>query len=586
MKRSAELAVADDGGARYVARKLKAFCDAHPDQVELHAVGHSAGSIFLSHFLPAAFDLQVPVFDSVHFLAPAIRVDEFHKRLAAHVGRGVRTLDIFTMSKDWEKADDCASVYGKSLLYLIYYALEPERKTPILGLEESLRADPSLQRLFGLSGHPQKNGEVIWAKTKVKSGRNASRSTSHGGFDDDPPTLNSVARRILRIGDMDPIADFADEVKDTRSLTAWSVPPVSTASVAASPLVNGGLSFAVPSRLPAQATFASPAPAAWTNGWNRGGGRRRALCIGINRYPSAPLSGCVADAHAWSQALAQLGFEAPTLLCDEQATRSTILDALKSLIVSSAPGDVVVFQYAGHGTQLPDLDGDEAGGDTPDKDEALCPIDYESGAFVIDDDIAEIFRAIPNGVNVTCFFDCCHAGTNTRFAVGAPSQRQRASQDQRPRFIAATDDMKKAHRLFRQRLGFVRAMTTGGQESMRQVVFSACRSSEVAWESGGHGEFTVQATALLRTGIDGISHEEFQRRVTTAFGAAPRQHPELDCAPEARAHRLLQPLTNPVGAAVSTAMTPSPGTGASGDTVAHLMALTQQLQSLVQALRQ
>ncbi|MGE0680431.1 MAG: caspase family protein [Candidatus Binatia bacterium] len=585
MKRSAELSVADDGGARYVVRKLKAFCDAHPNQIELHAVGHSAGSIFLSHFLPAALDLQVPVFDSLHLLAPAIRVDEFHKRLTAHVGGGVRTLNIFTMSKDWEKDDNCAGIYGKSLLYLIYYALEPERKTPILGLEESLRADPSLQKLFGLSGHPQENGEVIWAKTKVKSGRNASTSTSHGGFDDDPPTMNSVVRRILHVGDMDPIVDFAEEVKGTRTLTAWRVPPVWITPVTTPPLVGDELPLSVSSRFPAWTTFTSPAPTAWTNGLKRGAGHRRALCIGINRYPSAPLSGCVADAHAWSQTLVQLGFEAPILLCDEQATRSMILDAMKNLIASSAPGDVVVLQYAGHGTQLPDLDGDEADGDTPGQDEALCPIDYESGAFVIDDDIAEIFRGIPSGVNVTCFFDCCHSGTNTRLAVGASAQLG-TIRDQRPRFIAATEDMKKAHDLFRQRLGSVRAVTTGGgQESMRQVVFSACRSSEVAWESGGHGEFTVQATALLRLGIDGISHEEFQRRVTAAFGASPRQHPELDCASEARVYGLLQPFINPAGAVVSAVMPPSPGTGVNGDTVSHLIALTQQLQLLVQGLR-
>ena len=64
MKRSAELAAAPEGGARYVAKKLAAFCQARPQfgnpRVVLHAVGHSAGSIFHSHFLPAAFDEGVP----------------------------------------------------------------------------------------------------------------------------------------------------------------------------------------------------------------------------------------------------------------------------------------------------------------------------------------------------------------------------------------------------------------------------------------------------------------------------------------------------------------------------------------------
>jgi hypothetical protein len=74
---------------------------------------------------------------------------------------------------------------------------------------------------------------------------------------------------------------------------------------------------------------------------------------------------------------------------------------------------------------------------------------------------------------------------------------------------------------------------------MREVVFSACRSVEVAWESNGQGDFTRLATKLLAAGADGMSHLDFQRAVTRAFGATPRQHPVLDCAPSRRAAALL-----------------------------------------------
>lgn len=63
------------------------------------------------------------------------------------------------------------------------------------------------------------------------------------------------------------------------------------------------------------------------------------------------------------------------------------------MMVSSTAGDVLVFQFAGHGTQLPDLEGDE----NDDKDEAMVPYDYASGAYLIDDDICELFRGFPRG---------------------------------------------------------------------------------------------------------------------------------------------------------------------------------------------
>src|SRR5690606_13468407 len=82
MKRSAAASTLPGGGALRAAELLKEFCDMHPDGVELHAVGHSAGSIFHSYFVPKALDLGVPAFRTLSLLAPAIRVDAFHQRLA------------------------------------------------------------------------------------------------------------------------------------------------------------------------------------------------------------------------------------------------------------------------------------------------------------------------------------------------------------------------------------------------------------------------------------------------------------------------------------------------------------------------
>jgi hypothetical protein len=84
---------------------------------------------------------------------------------------------------------------------------------------------------------------------------------------------------------------------------------------------------------------------------------------------------------------------------------------------------------------------------------------------------------------------------------------------------------------------------------MREVVFSACLSSEVAYENDGHGDFTVRATRLLQGGVEGLTHEDFQRRVTDAFGPTPGQHPYLDCSPAARSRGLLQPVAR--GSAVA-----------------------------------
>lgn len=202
MKQSARLSIdREEGGAAFVAGKLAEFCRRHAGAVELHAVGHSAGSIFHASFLPTALEQGVPGFKTLALLAPAIRVDRFHERLAPLVGEGkpIEKLSLYTMNRLRELADTCMGVYRKSLLYLIYYGLEDRRETPILGLEDSLRSDPDLKTLFGLGDRPRRPGiEVIWSKTAADAApRSRSMSTSHGGFDDDPATMDSVLRRIL-----------------------------------------------------------------------------------------------------------------------------------------------------------------------------------------------------------------------------------------------------------------------------------------------------------------------------------------------------------------------------------------------------
>src|SRR5262249_25125190 len=140
---------------------------------------------------------------------PAVRVDTFKAQLLKRLQAGLAGhTTLYTMRRDFELKDNCAGVYRKSLLYLIYYALEDERKTPILGLEESLRADPELGAWLALNQPQPGANEVIWSRTEADTGRSASQATAHGDFDDDLPTMNSIVRRVLDKQDADEIVEY------------------------------------------------------------------------------------------------------------------------------------------------------------------------------------------------------------------------------------------------------------------------------------------------------------------------------------------------------------------------------------------
>jgi hypothetical protein len=556
MKQSAQLASDKQGGARYAAQKLKAFCADHGGDCEIYAVGHSAGAIFHSHFVPMALELGVPAFQSLFLLAPAVTVQGFHERLAEHMGKGIERTVIFTLRKDLDLTDTTGPIYHKSILYLIANALEAQRRTPLLGLEASIRADNQVKRLFGLGGQQSEVGEIIWADTATNSGRSATRARHHVDFGGDAATLNSLLRRILGLGDNDTIDGFRSIAAD-RELVAWDRQTEVPREIAHLIRRNVVPSHDASDNDPALDALALSRPQD-RNAFAMESGRRRALCIGIDDYPQSPLAGCIADANLWAKLLVDLGFEPPTILTDGAATRSGILAALNQLINSSQAGDVVVFQYSGHGTELPDENGDEQG-----SDQAICPYDYADGLFVIDDDIAQIFANTPPGVNVTCFIDCCHSGTISRFAVGAQSLAARAI-NSRKRYLRPTLAQIQAHFDFRRNQRRGRAllnMAPRGEDLMREVVFSACESYEVAYETDGQGDFTKNVVAILQGGFAGLTHQTLNDAIKQSFGNAPRQHPILDCAPSAMRATLLQPYAALFTPTPAPQPQPQPGGG-------------------------
>ncbi len=495
------------GGARIFGQALLTLLASPPGgkTITLHAVGHSAGAIFHSHFVPMLID-GAATLDSLVVLAPAVRIDLFKQMVVPHLASGkVAHFEMFTMDEEAEKDDDLVEplgvpVYGKSLLYLISNAFEPEtKKAAILGMQERFERDPDIVNLFKPNGAHR----LELSHAKGKPHNPATHARMHGCFDTDDQTMRSVLETITGLATTVafPIQDAGCDKASSRARGVGFDGG------------RGGWAFGA----------GGSGEAAWTAASGRAPGTaraRRALCVGIDGYPTSPLLGCVRDARTWGEALRGLGFEV-TMLLDREATRQRVLDALHVLIDSASVGDSLAFQYAGHGTQAEDLNGDEA-----DRyDEALVPIDYTSGALLLDDDLASVYRRLPDGAVLTLFMDCCHSGTNSRFAA---IDRSGPAGDERRRFLALTPDLEEAHRQFRA--GTSTAEPTSGEESLPGVIhFAACLDNQFAYESGGQGHFTRIAAAALAAAVQvGQTNEAFGNEIAAqVIGLGRPQTPRL-----------------------------------------------------------
>jgi hypothetical protein len=194
MKDNGRRATADpQGGARFTAEKIQACLDAMNPRPELHLVGHSAGSIFLGHLIPYLAELESPV-KSLTLFAPACTTELFKDNILKHLNAGIGRLSIFNMTDETERDDTVGPVYHKSLLYLVSEAFEAKRGTPLLGMETFLTKDRVIKRALGKP--VSENDKAVVYSVGGPALKLDSKSTSHGGFDNDEDTLNSTLRIV------------------------------------------------------------------------------------------------------------------------------------------------------------------------------------------------------------------------------------------------------------------------------------------------------------------------------------------------------------------------------------------------------
>jgi hypothetical protein len=151
------------------------------NNIRVHLIGHSAGSI-VHAFLIDRLAARGLSFDSVSFMAPAVRVDTFQRHVVPHLENGnIRRYQQFHMSEAAEQADPTCRPYLRSLLYLVSESFEGGARTPILGMQSHYDALAKAT--------PLKN-----AQSFVAPG-GGTQATTHGGFDEDTATL----RRIIAL---------------------------------------------------------------------------------------------------------------------------------------------------------------------------------------------------------------------------------------------------------------------------------------------------------------------------------------------------------------------------------------------------
>jgi metacaspase-1 len=269
--------------------------------------------------------------------------------------------------------------------------------------------------------------------------------------------------------------------------------------------------------------------------------RRRGLSlhVGLNRIDAnhygsdGALAGCIADAEAMRGLAKSRGFDVMGMLIDGKGKRKAVIDAIKDAAETLKAGDLFLYTYSGHGSQLPDLNQDEADDRL---DETWCLFD---GMF-LDDEAYNLWGRFREGVRVLTILDCCHSGTAIRNAPDLFDPNTMTAHDgAKPRMLP----MSVAARAFRNNEPFYRkvARSAGGGDGGAMLpddiaarpeaaaircsvrLISGCQDNQLSMDGFFNGRFTEELLKVWDGGRFRGNYRNFHK--TIVKGMPPTQTP-------------------------------------------------------------
>jgi hypothetical protein len=261
---------------------------------------------------------------------------------------------------------------------------------------------------------------------------------------------------------------------------------------------------------------------------------RKALTIGINHYqffPQYTLRGCINDTKNMSSILKQyLNFKDSdiTILQDSEATKENIYKNIDSLIKKSQDGecDYIVIHLAAHGSQIPDVSGDE----TEDlKDEIFTThnLNVKEGnwslATVIDDDdFGKKVSAVPEKCLCEVYLDTCHSGSGLRLF----------SLDEIPRYIPPPSESNRdLSNPSIETHGLIDTLTDEGMPP-NVVLMTGCQSDQTSAdakiENDYYGAFTWNLCNEIRKSNNQLSRYELLKNIRNAMKGKYNQVVQLE----------------------------------------------------------
>ena len=257
----------------------------------------------------------------------------------------------------------------------------------------------------------------------------------------------------------------------------------------------------------------------------------KVLSVGINKFPNFSqnnLRGCVNDVENLTKLLTDnLGFSYNYIfkLKDEMATKSNIMENLKSLVKDAINGNCsyIVFHLSTHGTRM-EINNVMVDAFIP-SDIAAINGDWDRNHIIIADELSDIISSLPPSVLFEAIIDTCHSGSGIKDFDLQP--------DRKIKFMAppmdyarSKDRESKSVRSFQQSIS--------SRAVINHISWAGCQDDQTSADANINGQwngaFTYYLCEQVRNLGSSMSRDTLLGQVLKSLSGKYSQIPQLNCS--------------------------------------------------------
>lgn len=207
------------------------------------------------------------------------------------------------------------------------------------------------------------------------------------------------------------------------------------------------------------------------------------------------------DARSMKGIADSLGYSS-TIILTGKATSAKVFEEISKASTKLQSGDILFLTYAGHGSQVPDLNGEEE--DNFDETWVL----YDR--MVADDELHQLFSQFNPGVRIIVLSDSCHSGSVIRFMGQTLTKNKQLFRLLDP---VISERCYVNNKILYDGIQYCIPRNVKSKVAASVLLLSGCQDNQLSSDGVGNGLFTAKLLDIYNAGTFNGNYKSFYTQI-------------------------------------------------------------------------